>query len=133
MSKIPPLTALRTEDYPAEERKWLPRLFLPLNGFLTAVTNCLNGRVEFGLNIPAITQNLSFIYDSMSQKILWPYTLSPQVLWVGQAYENGTAIAVVPVWSYDFSTRLVSVRFLKSGTDELTVGTSYKITIRIVP
>ena len=133
MSKIPPLTTLRTEDYPSEQREWLPRLFLPLNAFLTAVTNTLNGRVDFGLNIPAVTQQLSFVYDTVPQKILWPYPAPPAVLWLGQCYENGIAFAAKEIWSYDSSTRLISANFVKLDGSSLTTGLSYKILIRVVP
>lgn len=133
MSKIPPLTSLRTEDYPAEQRTWLPRLFLPLNQFLTAVTNCLNGRVDFGQNIPALTQQLSFVYDGTVRRIAWNLAMPPVIFWCGQATEDTVAIAVQPKWVYDFSTGTISVTFLKSDGSELTVGTSYKIAIRIVP
>lgn len=133
MSKIPPLTTLRTEDYPSEERAWLPRLFLPLNQFLTAVTNCLNGRVDFGANIPAVTQQLSFVYDGMERRIPWGLPLQPAIVWTGQAYEFDEAISVSPLWSYDSSTKIVSLSFLRSAGSELTVGNSYKILVRIVP
>lgn len=133
MSKIPPQFSLRTEDYPPEERSWLPRLFLPLNQFLTSVTNTINGRIDFGANIPAVTTTLSFVYDGSSQKIAWPLSLAPVILWVGQASEGGIAIYLNPVWTYDFSTSLVTVSFLKANGSALTSKNSYKIVIRIVP
>lgn len=136
MSRIPPLTSLRVEDYPGDQRAWLPRLFLPLNQFFTAVTNTLNGRVDFGDNIPAQSANLSFVYDSTSQRIMWSLPTAPTQLWVGQASENGVSIGVVPIWTYDFSAKLVTANFVKiNGTSisNLVVGNSYKIAIRIVP
>ena len=133
MSKIPPLTSLRTEDYPAEQRAWLPRLFLPLNQFLTAVTNCLNGRVEFGLNIPAVTQALNFVYDGTSTKIPWSLSGQPSFVWIGQAFENGAAFVCLSSMTYDASASLVYIDFAKASGDALTVGNSYKIVVRIVP
>lgn len=133
MSKIPPLTTLRTEDYPAEERSWLPKLFGPLNQFLTAVTNTINGRVTFGDNIPAVTQQLNFIYDGMERRIAWNLALQPAILWLGQCYEDDESVALLPVWSYSASSGLVSLEFVKADGSELTVGNSYKILVRIVP
>lgn len=133
MSKIPPLTTLRTEDYPAEERAWLPKLFGPLNQFLTAVTNTINGRVDFGANIPADTQQLNFIYDGMERRIPWKLQLQPLIVWLGQCYEGTEAIALAPVWTYDASTGIVSIDFEKPDGTGLTVGTQYRILVRIVP
>lgn len=136
MSRIPPLTALRVEDFDADQRKWLPRLFLPLNQFLTAVTGCINGRVEFSLNIPAQDQVLSFVFDGVSvQKFAWRLeaTFPPRILWVGQATEAGLPVAVLPNWSYDPSTQTISISFVKLDGSALTSGASYSIFIRTVP
>lgn len=133
MSKIPTLTTLRTEDFPSEQRQWLPRLFQPLNNFLTTVTNCLNGNVTFGPQIPSVTQQLSFVYDGMERRIPWGYILPPLVLWLGPCFEDNENIALKEVWNYNASTGIVSLDFVKMDGSELTVGNSYKILVRIVP
>lgn len=133
MSKIPPLTTLRTEDYPAEERAWLPKLFGPLNQFLTSVTNTINGRVDFGSNIPAVTQQLNFVYDGMERRIAWSLALPPMLVWIGQAFEDSVSVALNPVWNYSASTGIVSLDFVHTDGTGLTVGISYKILVRIVP
>lgn len=136
MSRIPPLTTLRVEDFDAEQRKWLPRLFLPLNQFFTAVSSAINGRIEFVTNVPAQDQTLDFTFDgSSAQKFAWRLdaTLPPKILWVGQATEAGLAVAVFAQWAYDPSTATISVTFTKSNGSALTTGAEYKIFIRTVP
>lgn len=134
MGKIPPLTTLKVEDFEADQRKWLPRLFTPLNAFLTAASNVINGRIEFGSNIPAQDVALKFTHNGSAQRFRWTTpALSPKVLWVGQAWEGTEGIAVVPVWQYDASTQTVSVEFLKLPSSELTVGVEYQIFLRVVP
>lgn len=89
--------------------------------------------MDFGDNVPAQTKQLSFVHDGSGQSLAWSLANPPVAFWVGQAYENSIATWLGPVWSYDFSKKLISVSFLKVNGDALTVGNSYKITVRIVP
>jgi hypothetical protein len=133
MARIPPLTTLRVEDFPSEERKWLPRLFLPLNQFLTACSNTINGRVDFGANIPSQDANLSFTFDGSAQRFRWTGSQQPRILWVGQATEAGLPVALNSSWSYDSSTQVVSTAFYRLDGTALTSGTAYKVFVRAVP
>lgn len=133
MPRIPPLTTLRVEDFPSEERKWLPRLFLPLNQFLTSASNTINGRVDFGANVPAQDMTLSFSFDGSAQRFRWNLAQAPKILWVGQSTEAGLPVALNASWSYDSSTQNVSVSFFKLDGTALTSGTDYRVFVRAVP
>lgn len=133
MSLIPPLSTLRAEDFPTEVKEWIPRLFTPLNQFLTNASNAINGRIEFGINIPTVDQQINFTEDATARRFLWTKTQFPKVMTVGQAFENSIAIAVIPVWSFDPSTRVISVTFQKVNGQALEVGFEYKIFVRVQP
>jgi len=133
MGKITQSSTLRVEDFDSEQRKWLPRLFAPINLFITSVTNVINGRIEFGTNIPSQDALLSFTYGSSAQRFTWGSNLTPRVLWVGQSFEGNDNIALVPQWTYDASTGMISVNFLKADGSALTVGQSYKVFVRVAP
>lgn len=131
--RIPPLTTLRVEDFSGEERKWLPRLFNPLNAFLTAASNALNGRIEFGSNIPCLDSYLQFNFDGLPQRYRWPLNVQPTILIVGQATENALPVSLIPMWSFDSSTQNISVSFTKVGGQALTVGVAYRVFVRAIP
>lgn len=133
MSRIFQVTTFRTEDYPAEERKWIPRLLTPLNLFVTNVTQLLNGRLTFVNNIPAQDIAFDFTYAGTPQQLAWSIPLQPKILWIGQAYQGTTAIAVAFTWSFNASTSIVSINFLNLDGTSLTLGQNYKIYVRIVP
>lgn len=133
MSKVNVPTTFRTEDFESEQRKWLPRLFNPLNLFLTAVVGTINGRIEFGSNIPSQDKLLSFTYDGTPQRFTWNVPgLSPKIAILGEAYEGNDAIALVPVFSYNASTATISLEFKKLNGNDLTTGTLYEIFVRII-
>ena len=133
MGKIAQSTTLRTEDFDADQRKWLPRLFTPLNLFITTVTNAINGQIEFGANIPSQDVALDFTYTGMAQRFTWNGNVTPKILWVGQSYEADVAVALVPIWSYNATNSMISVDFINAHTGALTSGTRYKVFLRVVP
>lgn len=127
------LTTLRVEDYPSEQRAWLPRLFQPLNQVLTTTYNILNGRVEFGSNIPAVDQVLRFTYSGTSQSFMWSLLNAPAILVVGQATQDGIAVGLQIFWQYNSSTKKVSVDFFTLSGESLTVGSAYIVFLRALP
>jgi hypothetical protein len=127
------LTTLRVEDFSAEQRAWLPRLFQPLNQFLLSTYNILNGRVEFGANVPCQDETLRFSYGGSAQTFMWKLAGTPSILWVGQATEDAVVTSLQPFWSYDSSTQKISVNFYHLDGSALTVGSQYVVFIRIVP
>jgi hypothetical protein len=133
MAKPNQITTLRVEDFAADQRAWLPRLFTPLNQFLTSTYNVLNGRVEFGSNVPCLDLNLNFSYGGSAQSFTWNLNEAPLILWVGQATEDGAPIALQPSWVYNSSTKMVSVNFFKLDGTALSVGSLYKVFVRAVP
>ncbi len=133
MPKPNQLTTLRVEDFDSAQRSWLPRLFQPLNQFLLSTYNILNGRVDFGANIPCQDQTLRFTYAGNSQAFTYSLNGSPAVLWIGQSTVNAVAVGLQPSWTYDASTRRISLDlFLLNGT-ALTVGSTYSVFVRVCP
>jgi hypothetical protein len=108
-------------------------LFQPLNQFLLSTYNILNGRVEFGPNVPCQDQPLKFTYGNAAQSFTWNVAGTPLVLWVGQASEDGVAIALQPSWQYNSSTRMIAVDFFKLDGSALTTGSLYSVFVRVVP
>lgn len=133
MSKVFQVTTLRTEDFPAEQRSWVPRLLTPLNLFITNVTQLLNGRVRFVDNIPAQDYTLDFVYNGQDQKFRWDNVLQPRILLIGAMVEGASAIPICSTWNYDASTASVTVQFLKIDGSSLTLGTRYRTFVRIIP
>lgn len=133
MARLPQSSTIRTEDFPAEVRKWVPRLLTPLNLFITSAINLLNGNLTFVDNIPAQDLNFNFTYASASQRFTWNNSRAPKLAWVGMASENGTAFIALPFWSFDASTQMVSIDFKKANGAALTSGSLYKIFVRFVP
>ena len=131
--RIPPLTALRVEDFPSEQRAWLPRMFLPLNSFLTAASSAINGRIEFGSNIPSADLTLSFVYSGVPQRFAWTQVSRPAVALVGSCFEDNQLIGLTPVWAFDSSTQTISMDFYKLDGSALVRGSSYSVFVRIVP
>lgn len=133
MSRIFQVTTIRTEDFPSEQRQWMPRLLTPINLFITNVTQLLNGRVQFVDNIPARDVNLSFSYAGRPQRFRWDLPLQPNILWVGRAFENGALIPLCSTWNYDADSDNVIVDFFKLTGATLTQGAQYRIFVRVVP
>lgn len=133
MPKIPTLTTLRVEDFPSEQRQWLPRLFVPLNQFLTVVTNTLQGRVDFGANIPALDTALDFTYDGRDSSFTWNNVNAPRILMIGQSTEDGDVVPLTCAWVYNASNNLITATFYKLNGDTLSIGSRYKIFLRTVP
>lgn len=133
MSRLPQSSTIRTEDFPAEVRKWVPRLLTPLNLFITSVINLLNGNLTFVDNIPAQDLSFNFTYASNPQRFTWNNSRAPKIVWIGMAFENGNAFVALPLWGFDASTQIVSLDFKKTDGSALTPGSLYKIFVRVVP
>jgi hypothetical protein len=135
MSRINANTTLRVEDYPAEYRKeLLPRLFQTLNLLITQLVNALNGNIEFGINIPSQDTALEFNYAGTLPSFKWPFTRTPKFVLFGQAYEDGSPIALAFTWSYSASNGLISLtsalRLTSAGAAALKSGSNYKLSVR---
>ncbi len=133
MSKISQITTIRTEDFPSEERKWMPRLLTPLNLFITNTTQLLNNGLNFVTNVQAQDQNFQFAYAGEPQKFRWTLAMPPRVLWLGQCTENAVPVRLIDLWTFDASTQNITVSLTKANGDALTLGYSYRVFLRIVP
>jgi hypothetical protein len=132
---IPSQTTIRVEDFPKDEQKWIGRLLFPLNQFLLAATNAINGNIAFGENIPSQDQTFNFVYGSTASFPMvyaWNLPNAPVEVRLASITENSSPIAAVISWSY--SNGLVSigsiVKLTTSGASSLTVGSTYNIVLR---
>lgn len=138
MATIPPLTALRSEDYPTE-RSWIGGLFQTLNRFFLAVSGAVNGNIVFGENIPAVTQSLTFSWNAVSnlpKSFAWGLRgYQPVETRVAQCLENGTPKAAAIAWAFTGTVIQVTdlVIFENGAARAPTVGATYRLTIRANP
>lgn len=134
MSTINVTTTLRVEDYPAEQRKWLPRLFQPLNILFTQIAAAINGNVEFGPNIPAQDDALEFNYSGQFPSYSWKVNRTPKFHMLGTCLEDGVQVSLVLTLNFNASSKLIEVvsifKLSASGTQALSSGSLYKINIR---
>ena len=142
--QLPVISGIRVEDFPSQ-KDWMPKLLGPLNQFLLSATNAINGNLTLTDNIPCQTITLIFTANGSDfpKNISWSInqnnnnaSLTPPVeLRVCSATENGSAIAVVPAWSYANGTITISyiTKLTRSAASALTVGAVYKIILRGQP
>lgn len=134
MSRVNANSSLRVEDYPAEERKWLPRLFQPLNLLLTQIVGAINGNIEFGSNIPSQDDNLEFNYSGSFPSYKWGLVRPPKFQLLGRCLEDGVQVSLVLTTAYDASSALVNVtsifKVTATGSQALQSGSLYKVSIR---
>jgi hypothetical protein len=135
--KIIPLPQLRVEDFPKEQRKWLPQLFGPLNQFLTSITSALQQQLDFRSNTLGQEQNLSFAWSSDSASLPIKFALKisapPAALYVCQASENKVPVIVVLAWQYTGgSVQITDIAKVSSGVvSSLVSGASYTLRVRL--
>lgn len=135
--KIPPLTALRSEDYPSE-RGWIGGLFQALNRFFLAVSSAINGNIIYGENIPSVTQEIPFTWNGsgdLPKSFRWDLSYTPVEARVAQCLENGVAKACAIAWQFTgTSIQVTSVVIFEDGAVRSpTVGASYRLKVRANP
>lgn len=134
MGRINATTTLRVEDYAKEQRKWLPRLFQPLNLLFTQIANAINGNIEFGSNIPSQDNDLEFNYTGQFPSYGWALNRTPKFHNLGLCLEDGVQVNLVVTLLFDASSKLVNVtsitKLSASGATDLQTGSLYKISIR---
>lgn len=134
---IPLITTLRTEDFKGQE-EWITKLLFPLNQLFTSAVSAINGNLTFGDNVPCQTQTLSFVSTGTSdfpKTFKWNYQTRPVELRVCSATENGTAVALIPAWSYA-NAQVTLTGFFKvssTNTSALTSGATYSVVLRVQP
>ncbi len=96
MSKIPPVRRLVTEDF-QDQKKWIGKLFQPLNNFMESVVSVLNHDLTFADNISGAIIEVTF--NSLPTAtaplpLAWTLPHAPVALVVGNAVRtDGTAEA----------------------------------------
>jgi hypothetical protein len=133
--KLNQTTNLRVEDYP-DQAKWIGRLYIVLNSFFSNIDQILDSNIDFSTNIRSITKDFNTTTLTYPIKFAWPHEAYPPIdLQVCKAMADGTAIALIPAWDYNASTKEISVSALtqvsSSGASATTIGPRYKFTIRV--
>lgn len=137
MAVIGSISSLRVEDFPTE-RDWIGKLLFPVNQFFTAATGAINGNIAFGENIPGKTFSVKFTYGGTSdfpKLFKWDLMSTPVELRVCSAFEDNTAIGLIPVWYFSNGQIYVTEFNRVSGGEvsTLTADSVYNIVLRAQP
>lgn len=133
--KINQTTNLRVEDY-SDQGQWIGRLFTVLNAFFTEVQNILDQNVDYSTNIRSITREFDTTGLVVPINFSWPFTqAAPASLSIAKAMSGTTAIALIPAWDYNASTKTVSITALYQVVggvlSAVTNGPRYRFTVRV--
>lgn len=132
--KLSQATNLRVEDYP-DQAAWIGRLFNVLNPFITTVQQIFDDNVDFATNIRSISKDFDTAQISFPIRFDWSYAQAdPAQVTVTKAIVGVSATILLPAWTFDASTRQISISNLvmvsATGVSALASGTRYKFTIR---
>lgn len=133
--KLNQSTNFRVEDFP-DQADWIGRLFTLLNSFVTSVGQIVDQNIDYTTNIKSLTKDFEFSSLTYPITFQWPFTQAqPLSLSVNKATKDGSAIILLPAWTYNASTQALSVAYLAevSSTGVVaatTIGPKYKFTIR---
>lgn len=122
----------RTEDY-ADNKEMLSKLFTSLNPFVQAVNSVLTQNIDYSTNIKAVTMDYSITsFQAFSFK--WTFTdaspVSVQVIKATSGSDQTPTILLAP-WSYDSSTKLISIASMMEVTSSGVSALSGKYTFKI--
>jgi hypothetical protein len=132
--KITQTTNLRVEDYP-DQSKWIGRLFTVLNALISELQTILDQNIDFSTNIRSLTRSYDTTAIQLPISFEWPYSAAtPIEVRICKAMRGNDAIALIPAWDYNASTRSVSISSLHQVVDgelsAVTVGPRYRFTVR---
>jgi hypothetical protein len=132
--KLDQNTNLRVEDY-ADQAKWIGRLFVTLTGFITQVQRIFDNNIDYTTNIRSTTRSYDTTALSFPVAFEWPYKQAdPADLTVIKAMAGTDATVLIPAWSFDASTREISIEYMTevsaSGVAAPVTGTRYRFTVR---
>ncbi len=124
--------SLRQEDYPKDTLSTTGKLFGALNPFFSAVTDLINGQIDYVNNIAAVTKTYSFSNVIVPINIQWPFNVPPLDLRITKALAGSTPTILIPAWSFDVSTNTIAVtKILEAPSMSVPVsGVLYQFTIR---
>lgn len=101
--KLSTIKKIIIEDFPSEQRKWLPKLTVPLNNFLEQGYKALAKGLTISDNLRAETTRLRILAGETTRKIRWTQVEKPTVCFLGGiTYNNGVApdTVIVMYWTY---------------------------------
>lgn len=100
---------LRVEDYPTQA-EWIGKFFTSINSFITNVTEVINGQIDFASNISTITKVYN-VDGFVPFDLLWNFSSPPVSVSIVQAKggTNLTATILLCSWTYNFSTKIISI------------------------
>lgn len=125
--------SLRMEDYPKELASGFASLFRTLTPYFASLTSTINGSVDFTDNIAAVTKSYDMTNVQFPINIQWTFTgKSPVDLRVTKASAANVATILIPAWSFDVSTNIISItKLLEAPAMALpAIGTRYQFTVR---
>ncbi len=123
---------LRTEDFP-DQKNWIARLFIQLNPYFLQIQQSVN-QIDYS-NINSITRELTYTNVQFPIKLQWTFDSTPmscQILSAKKGSEQ-TPTALIPVWSYDASSKTISISKIYELTDSGAVlaQEQFKFVMRI--
>jgi hypothetical protein len=138
MARIPTLTKIATEEFPAEVRPWIGKLLGPLNSFLTATVYALTRHLTFADNLMGQEVLLDFTYQGTQTLPSFLVDLggaTPLCFQVAQATENLTPVCLALAWQLsNGSVQIKDASKISSGSvTTLVTGARYQIRVRITP
>lgn len=131
--KLTSVPNFRVEDFPTEQ-SWIGRLFIQLNPLIQTLNQILDNNIDFSTNIKSVSKQYS-ISSWAAFSFTWPYSsVTPNDLRVTKA-SKGTAqtpTILLPAWSYDQSTSLITVSSMLEATSSgvASLSGTYQFTVR---
>ena len=106
------------EDFPEEQRKWLPKLLSPLNQFLESTYAALNKNLTLEDNI----RGKKFVFDigagTTTIEAKWDAPERPSLVLLGQVTTeagDATALVIGIIWTYAAGSVSITLTGLDAG------------------
>lgn len=133
--KLNQIPNFRVEDYQSEYSEMLTTLFISLNPFIQAVNSVLDQNVDYTANIKSLTKSYT-ITTFQAFSLTWTFTdVAPASLEVVKAAKGTSTLTptiLLAPWSYDSSTRLITISSMMevTATGIAALSGQYTFTIR---
>lgn len=101
MARLPRQNKILAEDFP-DQKSWIPKLLLPLNGFFEDVISALNKNLTFKENMAGdiLTATADGVYPI---DLKWTNRAKPIAAWIGQCREiSGTHTTITTALYLDW-------------------------------
>ena len=102
---------LRAEDFSADDKDLVTKLFVQLNPFISSLSQILNQNIDYASNIKSVTQSFN-VKDIAPFSIAWNYINSPpQDVRIINAYKGAalTPSILLCSWSFDATQKSITI------------------------